>query len=195
MFLVERNSFGPAHTSCKCDANVDVTHSQQIICSSWVVLNSLANITAKTELWRQIHAKYASHLHLQEWMNGALVVSGKWSKPGSYTWNTLFGLENPLRKTTREHLTNLLNSSNFHLLLVPVSRTLTQLASMFLPRPPRQRETPGPVGISSCRSRSLARCAYAERADRLERPQSYACRDACRNDVLDWKEEIQGITD
>ena len=48
------------HTSCRCDMNVDVTNSQQIICSSWAVLN-FASIAAKTELWRQIHVKFASH--------------------------------------------------------------------------------------------------------------------------------------
>ena len=31
---VEKVQLSPVHTSCECEANVDVTNSQQIICSS-----------------------------------------------------------------------------------------------------------------------------------------------------------------
>ena len=54
----------PVHTSSEyeCDANVDVTNSQQIIRSSSTLLNSLANIAAKGGLWRQIYVKFASQV-------------------------------------------------------------------------------------------------------------------------------------
>ena len=51
----------PVHTSCECDTNVDVTSSQQIICSSSTLINSLANIAVNGGLWRQIHVNFASH--------------------------------------------------------------------------------------------------------------------------------------
>ena len=44
---------------------------------SWVVLNSLANITAKEELWHQIHIKFTSHL--QEVSTDTLSFVGIWT--------------------------------------------------------------------------------------------------------------------
>ena len=80
------------HTSCKCesDTNVDVTYSQRIFHRGWVVLNSLRNIAAKTELWRQIHVKFASHSQSQE------------------VWTGLYNHQ--LTGTTRRHVSHVLNS-------------------------------------------------------------------------------------
>ena len=41
---------------------------------SWVALNSLANIAAKEELWRQIHIKFTTHSHSQEVWTGLYKV-------------------------------------------------------------------------------------------------------------------------
>ena len=51
----------PGWCKFECEANVDVTTSQQIIRSSSTLLHSLGNITTKVDLWRQIHVKFASH--------------------------------------------------------------------------------------------------------------------------------------
>ena len=42
----------PVHTSCKCEANVDVTNSQRYLHLGWPQLNSLANIAAKESMNR-----------------------------------------------------------------------------------------------------------------------------------------------
>ena len=60
--------------------NVDLTYSQRIIRSSfscfscWVVLNSPADIAAKTQLWRQIQVKFALHSHVQGVWTGLYIL-------------------------------------------------------------------------------------------------------------------------
>ena len=60
-----------------CHTNVDITnwHKYFRIWSSWVVLNSLANIAAKTELWCQIHI----NIHIRRGFEPGFTVS----KPSS----------------------------------------------------------------------------------------------------------------